>query len=157
MKTFASLLCSAVLAGFIHMPVAYSAESVLIDADSMEVIEAEHRTIFKGNVVATRPTDKIVADQMIVTTAEQKQSDGTVKTITNFLDAKGHVTITTATQTIKGDWAKFYLQEDRLEVGGNVSVVQGKSTVRGTKLTINLKSNHLQMSGGRVRGSFVPK
>lgn len=139
------------------MPVAYSAESVLIDADSMEVIEAEHRTIFKGNVVATRPTDKIVADQMIVTTAEQKQSDGTVKTITNFLDAKGHVTITTATQTIKGDWAKFYLQEDRLEVGGNVSVVQGKSTVRGTKLTINLKSNHLQMSGGRVRGSFVPK
>ncbi len=157
MKTFASLLCSAVLAGFIHMPAAYGAESVLIDADSMEVIEAEHRTIFKGNVVATRPTDKIVADQMIVTTADQKQSDGSVKTVTNFLDAKGHVTITTATQTIKGDWAKFYIQEDRLEVGGNVSVVQGKSTVRGTKLTINLKSNNLQMSGGRVRGSFVPK
>lgn len=139
------------------MPAAYGAESVLIDADSMEVIEAEHRTIFKGNVVATRPTDKIVADQMIVTTADQKQSDGSVKTVTNFLDAKGHVTITTATQTIKGDWAKFYIQEDRLEVGGNVSVVQGKSTVRGTKLTINLKSNNLQMSGGRVRGSFVPK
>ncbi len=157
MKTFVSLFVATLLAAFAQVPLTFAGENVLVDADSMEVIDAEHRTIFKGNVVATRPTDKIVGDVMIVTTEDQKQSDGTIKTVTNFLDAKGHVTITTATQTIKGDWAKFYIQEDKLEVGGNVSVVQGKSTVRGSKLTINLKSNHLQMSGGRVHGSFVPK
>ena len=157
MKRFVSLVIATLLAGAAYVPLAYAGDNVLIDADSMEVIDAEHRTIFKGNVVATRPTDKIVGDVMIVTTEDQKQSDGTVKAVTNFLDVKGHVIITTATQTIKGDWAKFYIQEDKLEVGGNVSVVQGKSTVRGTKLVINLKSNHLQMSGGRVHGSFVPK
>lgn len=157
MKKLASLFAATLLASFVRAPLSYAGDSVLIDADSMEVIEAENRTIFKGNVVATRPTDKIVGDVMIVSTADQKQSDGTVKSVTNFLDVKGHVIITTATQSIKGDWAKFYIQEDRLEVGGNVSVAQGKSTVRGTKLTINLKSNHLQMSGGRVHGSFVPK
>lgn len=157
MKKLASLFAATLLASFVQAPLSYAGDSVLIDADSMEVIEFENRTIFKGNVVATRPTDKIVGDVMIVSTADQKQSDGTVKSVTNFLDVKGHVIITTATQSIKGDWAKFYIQEDRLEVGGNVSVVQGKSTVRGTKLTINLKSNHLQMSGGRVHGSFVPK
>lgn len=156
MKTFTSFLAASLLAGYVHVAVAYGAENVLIDADSMEVIEAENRTIFRGNVVATRPTDKIVGDEMIVTTAQLKQSDGSVKTVTNFLDAKGHVTITTATQTITGDWAKFYIQEDKLEVGGNVRVVQGKTTVRGAKLVVNLKSNRMKLSGGRVRGSFVP-
>ena len=157
MRKLASFVAVALLCGFAHVPIAGASDNVLVDADSMEVLDAEHRTIFRGNVVATRPTDKIVGDEMIVTTEDQKQSDGTTKTVTKFLDAKGNVTITTATQTIKGDWAKFYIQEDRLEVGGNVTVVQGKSTVRGTKLVINLKSNHLQMSGGRVHGSFIPK
>jgi lipopolysaccharide export system protein LptA len=94
---------------------------------------------------------------MIVTTAEVQQADGSVRSVTSFLDAKGHVTISTKSQTIKGDWAKFYIQEDKLEVGGNVVVVQGKNTVRGSKLVINLKTNNMQLSGGRVRGSFVPQ
>ena len=157
MKKLASLLIASTLAAFMHLPVAFGAENVLVDADSMEVFDAEHRTIFKGNVVATRPTDKIVADEMVVTTADVKQSDGSTKTVTNFLDAKGNVTITTKTQNITGDWAKFYIQEDKLEVGGNVRVMQGKTIVRGAKLVINLNSNHMQLSGGRVHGSFVPK
>ena len=157
MKKIASLLIGSLLAAFMHSPLAYGADNVLVDADSMEVFDAEHRTIFKGNVVATRPTDKIVADEMIVTTADIKQPDGTNKTVTNFLDAKGNVTITTKTQNITGDWAKFYIQQDKLEVGGNVRVEQGKTIVRGAKLVINLNSNHMQLSGGRVHGSFVPK
>ena len=157
MKKLASLFAATLLASLMHMPSAYAGDNVLVDADSMEVIDAEHRTIFRGNVVATRPTDKIVGDQMIVTTADVKQPDGSMKTVTNFLDAKGNVTITTKTQTITGDWAKFYIQEDKLEVGGNVRVVQGKTVVRGAKLVINLNSNHMQLSGGRVHGSFVPK
>jgi lipopolysaccharide export system protein LptA len=134
-----------------------AAESVQVDADSMEVIDAEHKTIFRGNVVATRPSEQIASSEMIVTSSEVKQSDGSTKTVTNFLDATGGVVITTKSQTIKGQWAKFYLQEDRLEVGGSVSVVQGKNTVRGSKLTINLKTNHMVVSGGRVHGNFVPK
>lgn len=157
MKKFASLFTATLFVSLVHMPFAYAGDNVLVDADSMEVIDAEHRTIFRGNVVATRPTDKIVGDQMIVTTEDVKQPDGSTKTVTNFLDAKGNVTITTKTQTITGDWAKFYIQEDKLEVGGNVRVVQGKTTVRGAKLVINLNSNHMQLSGGRVHGSFVPK
>ena len=100
MKSFHSVLLTIGIACLIYAPAAYSADSVSIDADSMEVLDSGLRTIFKGNVVATRPSDKIVGDEMIVTTAEIKQADGTVKTVTNFLDAKGHVTITTKTQTI---------------------------------------------------------
>lgn len=157
MKKLSSLLAATLFAGLLHISAANAGENVLVDADSMEVIDAEHRTVFKGNVVATRPTDKIVSDLMIVTTADVKQPDGSMKSVTNFLDAKGNVTITTKTQTITGDLAKFYIQEDKLEVSGNVRVVQGKTTVRGAKLVINLNSNHMQLSGGRVHGSFVPK
>jgi lipopolysaccharide export system protein LptA len=134
-----------------------ASENVQVDADQMEVLDAEHRTIFRGNVIATRPTDQISSSEMVVTTEDVKQSDGSNKSVTTFLDATGGVTIKTKTQTIKGQWAKFYIQEDRLEVGGSVSVVQGKNTVRGNKLTINLKTNHMVVSGGRVHGSFVPK
>jgi lipopolysaccharide export system protein LptA len=136
---------------------AHASENVQVDADSMEVLDTEHRTIFRGNVIATRPTDQISSSEMVVTTQDVKQTDGSSKSITTFLDATGGVTITTKSQTIKGQWAKFYIQEDRLEVGGSVSVVQGKNTVRGNKLTINLKTNHMVVSGGRVHGSFVPK
>jgi lipopolysaccharide transport protein LptA len=136
---------------------ARAADSVQIDADSMEVIDAEHRTIFKGNVVATRPTDKITSSQMVVTSEDQKQPDGTMQTVTTFIDATGGVVITTDSQTITGDAAKFNIPADRLEVTGNVRVVQGKTTVNSKKVVINLKTKHLQASGGRVHVGFVPK
>jgi lipopolysaccharide export system protein LptA len=80
-----------------------------------------------------------------------------MKSETDLLDAKGNVTITTKTQTITGNAAKYYVQLDKLEVTGNVLVKEGKSVIKGEKLNVDLKTNHLQMSGGRVRGSFVPK
>jgi lipopolysaccharide export system protein LptA len=138
------------------LKMAHAADNVQVDADSMEVIDSEHKTIFRGNVIATRPTDQIASATMIVTTDDVKQADGSTTSVTTFIDATGGVTITTKTQKITGDWAKFYVQENRLEVGGGVKVVQGKSVVKGTKLSINLKTNHMQVSGGRVHGSFVP-
>ena len=154
MTAFKTTLC--VLSLLFMNTAVFAAENVQVDADSMEVLDAQHKTIFKGNVIATRPTDQITGAEMVVTTADIKQPDGTMKTVTNFLDAKGGVKITTKTQTITGDWAKFYIQEDRLEVGGTVKVVQGKNTVRGNRLTINLKTKHMEVTGGRVHGSFVP-
>jgi lipopolysaccharide export system protein LptA len=136
---------------------AIAASNVDVEANEMEIIDAQHQTIFRGNVVAKRPTDQIHSDEMVVTNVDAKQSDGTMKSVTDFIDAKGNVTITTKTQTITGQWAKFYVQRDKLEVGGNVRVVQGESSVKGEKLELDLKTNHLQMSGGRVKGSFVPK
>ncbi len=136
---------------------ARAADNVQIEADSMEVIDTEHKTIFKGNVIAKRPTDQITSSEMVVTSEDQKQPDGTMQSVTSFIDATGGVVITTDTQTITGDAAKFNIPQDRLEVTGNVRVVQGKTTVNSKKVVINLKTKHLQASGGRVRVGFVPK
>jgi lipopolysaccharide transport protein LptA len=156
-NTLVALSTILISVGIGQLHVAQAADDVQVDADSMEVIDAEHKTIFRGNVVATRPTDKIVSNEMVVTTEDQKQADGTMQSVTTFLDATGGVVITTNTQTITGDFAKFYIQQDRLEVTGNVRVLQGKTTVNSKKVVINLKTKHLQASGGRVHVGFVPK
>ncbi len=134
-----------------------AAGNVDVEADQMEIIDAEHKTIFTGNVVSTRPSETIKADEMVVTSTEIKQTDGTTKTVTDRVDAKGNVTIRTKSQIITGSKAIFHIQENTLEVMGNVRVTQGTSNVRGEKLNVDLNTNRLQMSGGRVKGSFVPK
>ena len=134
-----------------------AAGNVEVEADQMEIIDTEHKTIFSGNVISTRPSETIKADEMVVTSADVKQADGTTKTVTDKVDAKGHVTINTKNQTITGGAAIFHVQENTLEVVGNVHVTQGASNLRGEHLNVDLTTNHLQMSGGRVKGSFVPK
>ena len=135
---------------------AHAAGTVDIDADSMEIIDSEHKTIFRGNVVAKRPNDTIKADEMVVTSSDEKQADGSTKNVINFVDAKGNVTITAHNAVITGDTAKIDVQHDQLVVGGDVKVVQGQSVLHGKVLNVDLKTFHLQMSGGRVNGSFVP-
>ena len=158
LKNIGIILATIVL---IVMPLraatAKEAVNVEVEADQMEIIDAEHKTIFSGNVVSTRPSETIKSDQMVVTTADVKQTDGTMKTVTDKVNATGHVTIKTRSQVITGSAAIFNVQANTLEVTGNVHVTQGDSKLTGEKLVVDLDTNHLQMSGGRVKGSFIPK
>ena len=72
----------------------------------MEILDAEKKAIFRGNVDATRGTTNLKADRLAVAYADVKQPDGTTKTDATDLDAKGNVTIKTPRETITGDWAK---------------------------------------------------
>ena len=135
----------------------HAAGNVEVEADQMEIIDAEHKTIFTGNVISTRPSETIKSDQMVVTTADVKQPDGSMKSVTDKVNATGGVTIKTKSQIITGAAAIFNVQANTLEVMGNVHVTQGESKLTGEKLSVDLNTNHLQMSGGRVKGSFVPK
>ena len=88
--------------------------------------------------------------------AEVKQADGTSKTDATNLNARGAVTIKTRRETISGDWAKFDPQANKLVVGGNVKLVQGSTVLTGKELKADLNTNKVEMSGGRVKGSFLP-
>ena len=137
---------------------AHAAGSVDVSADNMEIIDAEHKTIFRGNVVAVRTSDTTKSDQMTVTSADEKQTDGTSKSVTKFVDCQGNVNITTKTASITGDWCKLDVLNDKLVVGGaNVTLTQGQTLVNGKQLDVDLKTNRLNMTGGRVTGKFVPK
>ena len=130
---------------------------VEVEANEMEIIDADKQAIFRGKVDAVRGTDHIKSDLMTVYYADVKQADGTSKSQVSKLDATGNVTITTKKQVITGEWAKMDVLANTLVVGGKVKLVEGKSTLRGEKLTVDLNADRTLMTGGRVKGSFVPK
>lgn len=127
-----------------------------VSANEMEILDAEKKAIFRGAVDATRGTTNLKADTLTVTYAEVKQPDGSSKTDATDLDAKGNVTIKTPRETITGDWAKFNPQTNKLVVGGAVKLVQGATVLTGNELRADLNTDKIQMTGGRVKGSFLP-
>jgi lipopolysaccharide export system protein LptA len=136
---------------------AVSSGAVDIEASEMEILETDKRAIFRGDVVAKRPSDTIRCAEMEVFYVDVKQPDGTTNNEVDKLNCKSAVTITTTTQTITGDLAVFQLRQNVLDVTGNVKVVQGKTVIRGPHLTVDLKTKRTKMTGGRVKGQFVPK
>ena len=128
-----------------------------IVANEMEILDKEKKAVFRGAVDATKGTTRIKSDTLTVTYADVKQPDGTTKTDATDIDAQGNVTITTPKETITGDWAKYDPQTEKLTVGGNVKLVQGTTVLQGNQLAADLKTNRTQMTGGRVKGSFLPK
>ena len=130
---------------------------VEVEANEMEIIDADKQAIFRGKVDAVRGDQHIKSDIMTVFYAEVKQPDGTSKSQASKLDATGNVIITTKKQTITGDWAKMDILANTLLVGGGVKLVEGKTSLRGEKLTVDLNTERTLMTGGRVKGSFVPK
>lgn len=132
-------------------------ESVNIEAGEMEIIDADKRAVFRGDVVAKRSSETINAQEMVVEYIDVKQADGSSKSEVDTMDCTGGVTITTPTQTITGNRAIFKVRKDELVVTGNVKVVQGKTVLRGPELVANLKTKRTVMKGGRVKGTFVPQ
>ncbi len=132
-------------------------QPVDISANEMEIFDAEKKAVFRGAVDATRGTTNLKADTLTVVYSEVKQPDGSTKTDATDLDAKGNVTITTPKEVITGDWAKYNPQTDKLVVGGKVKLVQGATVLTGNQLNADLKTDRMQMTGGRVKGSFLPK
>jgi lipopolysaccharide export system protein LptA len=128
-----------------------------IESDRMEIREKENRAIFTGSVVAKRSDVTLNSDSLVVDYGEVKQADGTTKNEVINLDAKGHVVIITAKEKITGDWAKMDPKTNILDVGGTVTVTQGDTVLRGERLHANLDSGEMDLTGGRVKGSFLPK
>lgn len=151
------ILAAAVLATLGTGLVQAQEESVNIEAGEMEIIDADKRAVFRGDVVAKRSSETINAQEMVVEYIDVKQPDGSSKSEVNTMDCTGGVTITTPTQVITGSRAIFKVRKDELVVTGNVKVVQGKTVLRGPELVANLKTKRTVMKGGRVKGTFVPQ
>ena len=153
----AALLAMGQIGLHVSMAAAQAEANVNISADEMEVFDTERQTVFRGNVVATQTNQEIQADQMTVTNVDVKQDDGTIKSQPDLMDARGHVTIKSKGQIITGDAGLYRVRANTMTVTGNVTLVQDKTVIKGQKLELDLKTNHMQMTGGRVQGSFVPK
>ncbi len=131
-------------------------QNVDIEADTMEILDKDKKAIFKGNVKAVRGKVTLTSDTLVVTYTETPDASGGKKTEVTFLDASGNVVIVSGTQTVTGKTANMDVKANKLWVKGGAKVVQGKTIMNGDQLFVDLNTNKSEMTGGRVKGSFVP-
>jgi len=124
---------------------------VIVDSDSLESIQKEGLSVFKGNVVARQNNSTQWADRMEVYTdsktdrIERVVSTGNVRIITR--DCR----MGTASRT------EYYDAEQRVVLIGNARVWKGNDIVTGERITIYLAEDRSLVEGGkqeRVKAIF---
>jgi len=153
-----------------------SSEPVEITADSLEVLQAENKAIFTGDVLAKQGDMNIRSDKMTVHYKPAKQAPGaeglknqasaSAASKISKVEVDDNVFIATPHETAKGDHGVYDVDAGVVTLLGDVTLTSMKNIVKGHKLVYNLKTGQSKMisadgaaSGGkkqRVRGVFVP-
>jgi len=163
-------LWAAGLALLLAVPDIASAQSVVprgdadkpieIDADNLEVQQANNLAIFTGNVEATQGQIKLRADQIKVWYQPDGKSNGSADAtgaITR-IDAIGNVFVSSLEETAQGDNGVYDVPAKTITLTGQVVLTRGENVIRGQQLVLNMETGRSQVQGGggRVRGLFVP-
>jgi lipopolysaccharide export system protein LptA len=161
-------------------------EPIEIVSDALEVIQAEHRAIFTGNVIATQGKVHMKADKMVVfyrdenkpgeapeapaatapevAPAPAKEEAGAIGKGIYRIESEGNVFFSSPTETAQGDKSIYKVDDDTINLMGNVLLTRGGNVLKGTTLVYNLETGRSLLTGqavkaggeGRVRGLFVP-
>ena len=136
-----------------------------IEADQLDLFDKKKIAVFKGGVRAKQGETIVRAARLTV--HYSGGGVGTAQSITR-LEADGGVQISQKDQNAKGDRAYVDMVREVITLSGNVVLTQGKNVLRGSKLTVNMKSGAAQMLSaakagaangnrkGRVQGLFIP-
>lgn len=132
-----------------------------VTADRLEVQDRADRAVFAGNVLARQGDLSLRTARLTLAYASQDGID------INRIDASGGVTVTSPSETARGDFAVYDLNEGLITMVGNVRLERQGSFLNGGRLTIDLDTGRAVMdgglrgvnqAGGRVSGRFtVPK
>jgi len=133
-----------------------------LSADWAEAQDRADRAIFAGNVVVKQGELTLRTARLTVAYASQNGID------INRIDASGGVTVVSPSETARGDFAVYDLDQGLITMVGNVRLERGGSFLSGGRLTIDLDTGRAVMDGGlrgvnqggggRVTGRFtVPK
>ena len=146
-----------------------------ITANELELVDAQHLAIWRGDVEALQGKNRMRADVLNIYFAGTPASGGSAKGSGGVapgrnwgkvqrVTAEGNVFYISPTQTARGDHGLYEQGSDSITITGDVIVVQGQSVVHGDKLVIDMKTNRATMvsdargtgAHGRVRGIFYP-
>jgi lipopolysaccharide export system protein LptA len=142
------------------------------DAQSIQLEDRANRAILSGGVKIRQADMTLTAARVIV--SYTGQVTGGSPSVSRF-DASGGVTVTRPDQTARAQYGVYDINRRVITMLGAVTLTQGKNTVSGGRLTINLDTGRAAIdgsgvgttrapdgsvirSGGRVTGRFtVPK
>jgi lipopolysaccharide export system protein LptA len=125
-----------------------------ITADALEVDQDSQRATFIGAVDVIQGDMRLNSDRLIVYYRDkQAAEDNAIYRI----DVEGNVRFATPTETAQGDNGVYDVDGGIIHLVGNVVLTSGQDAViRGNELTMNLNTGQSEVSGGRVKGYFIP-
>jgi len=134
-----------------------SKDPVQIEADQLEVLDAQAKAVFKGNVKVRQGSSLITTSRLEV--KYQKGSKGGQEDIEK-LTMSGGLIATSKKNTVTADTGTYHVQTENIVLTGKVVVSQGANVATGCKLVANLKTNRAKLEackgGGRVKSVFTP-
>ena len=144
-----------------------------IESDQLQVIDAERKAVFSGNVDAQQGDARLKSRTLTVffarnDTAQGGQTAGEALGASfgeiERLIADGDVLYLTPAERARGDYGVYEMRTDTITLTGNVIVTRGDNVIKGDKMTIEVASgkttitSNAQAAGGkkppRVRGVF---
>lgn len=133
-----------------------------VAADRIEVQDRADRAIFSGNVVVRQASLTLSAGRLTVAYSNA----GGIQI--ERLDASGGVTVRSPSETARGRYAIYDLNNRLITLIGDVTLTRGESRVNGGRLVLDLASGRAVMdgnagggpagtgsNGGRVTGTFT--
>jgi lipopolysaccharide export system protein LptA len=122
-----------------------------VEADRIEVQDRADRAIFSGNVKVRQAGLALDAARLTVAYA-----DGAGRGLQiQRLDAAGGVTVRSASETARGNFAIYDLNRRQITMLGGVTLDQGATQVRGGRLVIDLDTGRAVVDGSAVGGTGV--
>ncbi len=130
-------------------------ENVVVNADRLQLNQADRTALFQGNVVAQQGSLlTLKANEMEVHYGDGASSQPDTPNIEKIF-ASGDVHITLQGDTVQGEEAVYDLESGLFEATGGVLLIQGGNEVRGQKFTANLLTGWSEVTGG-VRVELTP-
>lgn len=176
----ASMLTVLAMGSALAAPKLDSKQPIEIASDNLEVLQAENKAIFTGNVIAKQGDITMRSKSMTVfyeSSAAPAPAPGETPPAAdgaalgkgiNRIESSGDVVFTTPEETAQGDTAIYNVKTDTIDLVGNVVLTRGQNVLKGTTLNYNLATGRSVLNGGgtsqpgtpatsgRVRGLFVP-
>lgn len=140
-----------------------SKEPIQITADTLEADNRNRTFLFKGNVKVIQGTTEMTSERLKVwyrnDDPDQKPStDGEARI--RDIEADGNVVILFDGRTAKSDQARYSADKGTLTLlGENATIIDGKNTIRGSKITLYRTEDRITVEGnraGRVEAVIFP-
>lgn len=131
-----------------------SSQPLEITADMLEVEQENQRAIFSGAVDVIQGDMRLNSDRLIVFYRDKKAAE---QNAIYRIDVEGNVRFATPSETARGDNGVYDVDSGVIHLIGNVVLTSGtEAVIRGDELTMDLNTGQSEVSGGRVKGYFVP-
>nr|WP_167956234.1 LptA/OstA family protein [Sphingomonas jejuensis] len=120
-----------------------------VDADRFEVQDRQDRAVFSGNVRVRQGGLNLDAQRLTIAYQGGPSSGVTIQR----LDASGGVTVRSATETARGNFAVYDLNRRQITMVGGVTLQQGPNRLNGGRLVIDLTTGRSVIDGSAVGGT----